>query len=145
MRYWNRLSLSVVLLSCCTTSALGTSLDSLSIADAVVLALRNNQNVKIAHLQRVVDDFDLKVAQDKFNPDVYLNANAIYEKTTYDRGSSSGEIRDERTMIESNIDIRQLLPLGTEILLRPVRYDLWYNQTGSLNEKRETSQWLASY
>lgn len=50
----------------------------MTLAEAVNVVLRSNRAVKSTYLDRVVQKFDLKVARDKFNPDVDFNSSASY-------------------------------------------------------------------
>ncbi len=51
----------------------------LTLQEAVLLAMRNNPDVKNAELQRVVDKFSLAVAHNQFFPQYQLKANAQYQ------------------------------------------------------------------
>jgi outer membrane protein TolC len=46
----------------------------LSVADSVFLALRNNRNIESAYLDRVIQRFNLKVAEDTFVPDLNIDS-----------------------------------------------------------------------
>ena len=46
----------------------------LSVADSVFLALRNNRNIESAYLDRVIQQFNLKVAEDTFVPDLNIDS-----------------------------------------------------------------------
>ncbi|KAF1029676.1 MAG: hypothetical protein GAK37_01659 [Pseudomonas sp.] len=48
---------------------------ALTLGDAVYLGLRNNPAIRSAYLQRVGQKFDLRVAEDTFNPKLALNGN----------------------------------------------------------------------
>jgi outer membrane protein TolC len=47
---------------------------TLTLGDAVYLGLRNNPAIRSAYLQRVAQKFDLRVAEDTFNPKLTLNS-----------------------------------------------------------------------
>ncbi|WPD24040.1 MAG: TolC family protein [Candidatus Electrothrix aestuarii] len=51
----------------------------MSLAEAVMLALRHSRAVERAYLDRLVQRFDLKIAQDKFLPDAYLFSSTSQE------------------------------------------------------------------
>jgi outer membrane protein TolC len=55
----------------------------LSLRDAILLALRNNPQVKSAELQRVVDKFSLEVARNEFLPQYGLEGSATYAKDNH--------------------------------------------------------------
>jgi len=58
----------------------------MSLEEAVVLALRQNRIVESAYLNRILEKFDLIVAQDEFNPrvsfNIIANQNATYNEFT---------------------------------------------------------------
>lgn len=75
-----------------------TSTLDMNLAEAVFLALRNNRNIKSAYLDRVTEKFDLKVAEDKFIPDIKLEGNIGYfEKHSRTDGNSN-------TLLAENTD-----------------------------------------
>ena len=49
---------------------------SMSLAEAVALALRQNRTVESAYLNRILEKFDLIVARDEFNPQISFNVTA---------------------------------------------------------------------
>ena len=49
---------------------------NMSLAEAVTLALRHSRTVESAYLDRLLEKFDLKTAQDKFSPDFSLFSSA---------------------------------------------------------------------
>ena len=53
----------------------------MTLAEAVTLALRHNRTVETAYLDRLLERFDLKTAQDKFSPDFFLFSSASQERT----------------------------------------------------------------
>ena len=62
--------------------SLNAQATAMTLGDAVYLGLRNNPAIRSAYLQRVAQKFDLRVAEDVFNPKLTLNS---YYRTT--RGS----------------------------------------------------------
>lgn len=54
--------------------SLNAQVTSLTLGDAVYLGLRNNPAIRSAYLQRVAQKFDLRVAEDAFNPKLTLNS-----------------------------------------------------------------------
>lgn len=62
--------------------SLNAQVTTLTLGDAVYLGLRNNPAIRSAYLQRVAQKFDLRVAEDVFNPKLTLNS---YYRST--RGS----------------------------------------------------------
>ncbi|WLH88326.1 TolC family protein [Pseudomonas sp. FP453] len=63
--------------------SLNAQVTSVTLGDAVYLGLRNNPAIRSAYLQRVAQKFDLRVAEDAFNPKLTLNS---YYRST--RGSA---------------------------------------------------------
>ena len=63
--------------------SLNAQVTTLTLGDAVYLGLRNNPAIRSAYLQRVAQKFDLRVAEDTFNPKLTLNS---YYRST--RGSA---------------------------------------------------------
>jgi len=53
-------------------------IQSLTLNEAVLLAIRNNPSVRNAHLQRVIDKFTVEIAQNEFEPNFTLNARTDY-------------------------------------------------------------------
>lgn len=58
----------------------------LTLEDAVYLGLRNHRGIRSAYLQRVGQKFDLRVAQDQFNPKLLLSAKFQDARSQNDRG-----------------------------------------------------------
>ena len=54
--------------------SLNAQVTSVTLGDAVYLGLRNNPAIRSAYLQRVAQKFDLRVAEDTFNPKLTLNS-----------------------------------------------------------------------
>jgi len=63
--------------------SLNAQVTNMTLGDAVYLGLRNNPAIRSAYLQRVAQKFDLRVAEDVFNPKLTLNS---YYRST--RGST---------------------------------------------------------
>lgn len=53
----------------------------LTLPDAVSLALRDNRNIKSAYLQRIVQKFDLRVAEDRFSPRLTLASSVLTRRS----------------------------------------------------------------
>src|SRR5215472_15710815 len=64
----------------------------LTLADSVMLALRTNRTIQIANLDRVVQKFALRVAEDKFQPHGTLAASTRYERVGNESSTSSAPI-----------------------------------------------------
>lgn len=79
----------------------------LSLTDAVAIGLRDNRNIKAAYLDRVVQKFDLVVAERRFMPVAHISAQVI-DRRADDAGSDD-------TSASGGIDGSWLLPTGATI------------------------------
>lgn len=61
----------------------------LSLAEAISLGMRSNYSIRSLKLQRLREQFDLRVAQDMFNPQLKLRATHTLSRSRSDRGRSS--------------------------------------------------------
>ena len=61
----------------------------LSLAEAVSLGLRRNYNIRSLKLQRLREKFDLRVAQDMFNPKLKLRGTHTVSRSSTNRGRST--------------------------------------------------------
>lgn len=57
-----------------TPPSLSDPLVSLTLGDTIYLALRNNPAIRSAYLQRILDKFDLQIAEDAFHPKLTLRS-----------------------------------------------------------------------
>lgn len=57
----------------------------LALADAVALALRDNRAIRSAYLERIAQKFELRVASDRFAPQLVLNARYLGNRNRQDR------------------------------------------------------------
>jgi outer membrane protein TolC len=71
---------------------------SLTLGDAVYLGLRNNSRIRSAYLQRVAQKFDLRVAEDTFNPKLTLNSYYRTAKGT-DDSSRNANLAPRATLL----------------------------------------------
>lgn len=62
---------------------------NISLGDAVFLGLRNNRSVRSAYLQRVAQKFDLRVAEDEFNPQWGLSSTYQVNRGSQDKAHQS--------------------------------------------------------
>jgi outer membrane protein TolC len=86
---------------------LGAQIIDLSLAEAVSLGLRDNSAIRSAYLQRVAQKFDLRVAQDRFNPRLSLNAGYLANRGHEERYRNR-EIAPQATLLS---------PIGTRFSL----------------------------
>ena len=87
-------------------SAKGETID-LSLADAVFLGLRGNRTIRSAYFERVAQKYDLRVAEDYFNPKLVLAGRYIATRSQ-DDGTREGNIAPITRMIT---------PIGTQLSL----------------------------
>ncbi len=74
LRYWLFLLLPT-LLGLITSNGLATpQTKQMTLDEAIALALRYNRTVESAYLERIIEKFELKVAQDEFRPDLFVSA-----------------------------------------------------------------------
>ncbi|MGJ7547178.1 TolC family protein [Pseudomonas alloputida] len=66
-------------------SALHDEPVDIDLADAVALALRDNRAIRSAYLERVAQKYDLRVAQDRFAPQLSLKARYLGNRNHADR------------------------------------------------------------
>ncbi|MFC6337979.1 TolC family protein [Pseudomonas sp. CCM 7891] len=69
--------------------SLSTQTTTLTLGDAVYLGLRNNPAIRSVYLQRVAQKFDLRVAEDIFNPKLALNGNYRANRGSADNARNS--------------------------------------------------------
>ena len=64
----------------------------LRVSDAIFLALRENRSIKSAYLNRVAQKYSLAVAEDQFNPDLFITPTLKQDssKSTVDRSTTNG-------------------------------------------------------
>ena len=85
----------------------------LTVRDVIVLALRNNRTLENARLDRSVERFALRIAEDEFRPRITLDAYADRDET---------DMVDETSGIGSSVRLR--IPTGGELAVRSRGADL---------------------
>lgn len=106
----------------------------MTLADCVFLAVRNNRSIKSAYLDRVVQKFDLKVAEDEFIPNVDVTSSVKH--------SSTGD-GDNRSYIHSGeitTTVTEKIPTGADFAFT------WTNtgartEDGGTHTDAYTSSW----
>lgn len=78
---------------------------TLTLPDVVALALRDNRAIKSAYLQRIIQKYDLTVAEDKFSPRLTLAGSALSRR---ENSASTG-------LIDMAPIVTMTTPIGTEI------------------------------
>ncbi|MCI5166526.1 MAG: TolC family protein [Candidatus Electrothrix sp. GM3_4] len=105
----------------------GQEVQSMTLAEAVTLALRHSRTVESAYLNRLLEKFDLQTAQDKFSPDFSLFSSASQ--------ASRGGASSHRTEVGGEAVLK--VPTGGEFSLswsQPVHTsesDQWIDNFGN--------------
>lgn len=81
----------------------------MTLTDCVFLALRNNRDIRSAHLDRVVQKFDLRVAEDEFVPDLTINPSVKHKST------GDGQNRSYTNQGAISATVSQKLKTGAEL------------------------------
>ena len=143
----------------------------LSLAEAVALGLRRNYSIRSLKLQRLRERFDLRVAQDQFNPQLKLRATHTFSRGTEDRTRASeaaptvsvlGEYgtrlelgwkqqlnasRNTGERQSDGLDLAVIQPLlrgaGKDVTTAPLRQARLTEQINRLNAKASVSQTLS--
>lgn len=89
----------------------------LTLADAVALGLRENRTIRGAYLQRVVDKFNLRVAEDQFTPHAQLGGSLGFNRTT-----------SAMALASLTPSVVSVTPIGTQLAFS---WDNQQNGTGS--------------
>ncbi|WP_374447130.1 TolC family protein [Stella sp.] len=86
---------------------------AISLSEAVALMLRDNRSVRSVLLSRAVDDFNLRVAEDQFNPQFALAGSAGYSRPQ----RAPGDPRPATTLSAGwTPSVSLALPYGTRIV-----------------------------
>ncbi|MBF0099367.1 MAG: TolC family protein [Desulfobacterales bacterium] len=109
----------------------------INVADAVIIALQNNIDVKSAYMDRNVQRYDLRLAEDKFTPKSGLNF-GISRSSAYDMSSSG---RTNSINHQGDYQVALTIPTGgnftftwANLAEKPeVGQDYGYNSSWSLN------------
>jgi outer membrane protein TolC len=86
----------------------------MTLAEAISLALRTNRSVQMAYLDRTVQKFDLKVAEDKFWPNVNLDGSVSRTDADYKTVKGPGRTEtDTRTdELSGAVSVIETIPTG---------------------------------
>ena len=74
--------------------SLNQEVKRITLDEAIALALRYNRTIETAYLNRLTEKFDLKVAQDKFHPDLYISS-SISQASNEKKDSLNSQIGAE--------------------------------------------------
>ncbi|WP_373874010.1 TolC family protein [Pseudomonas tohonis] len=147
---------------------LSEQMADLTLLDAVFLGLRNNRSIQSGYLRRIAEKFDLRVAEDVFNPKLYITGSYRANRNHQDRyrdgrigptatvlneygtqfalGWSKGYNDADRAGRTRNdgVDLSIIQPLlrgaGREVNTAPVRLAQLSEQANRLNLKSSVSQ-----
>jgi outer membrane protein len=98
----------------------------MSLADAVFLSLRHNRDIRTAYLERVIEKFELKVAEDKFFPDIDVTGNT---KRLDSKNDIITTIYDE----DVSVSFSEKIPTGGEFIFK-------WSVAGQQQENEEDTQ-----
>jgi len=94
----------------------------MTLAACVFLAVRHNRGIESAYLDRVVQKFDLKVAEDEFIPDLTITPSIKHQST------GDGENRTYTNSGDISAAVTQKLPTGAQFSFT------WDNTTGRTDD-----------
>lgn len=101
----------------------------MDLQEAVALALRHSNRVESAYLDRIVEKFNLKIAQDEFQPDLTFSASALYN-----------HVKDADTLAKQiGAEISLKIPTGGQFNLS------WKNDDSNQHEDRYSSSVSLSF
>ncbi|MCB2228356.1 MAG: TolC family protein [Desulfarculaceae bacterium] len=88
----------------------------MSLPEAVFLAVRGNTDIKNAYLDRVVQKFNLEVAEHKFKPDVTFDANVQRTGSDFDENQQGFEDSSDSndTQVNASATVSQRIPTGAQ-------------------------------
>jgi outer membrane protein len=106
----------------------------MTLADCVFLAVRSNRSIKSAYLDRVVQKFDLKVAEDEFIPNVDVTSSVKHSST------GDGDNRLYINSGEMSATVTEKIPTGADFTFT------WANigartEDGGAHQDAYTSLW----
>jgi len=105
----------------------GQVVKEMTLADCVFLAVRSNRSIKSAYLDRVVQKFDLRVAEDEFVPNVDVTSSVKHSST------GDGDNRSYTNSGEISASVTERIPTGADFTFT------WTN-TGARTEDGGTPQ-----
>ncbi|MCF8032826.1 MAG: TolC family protein [Desulfarculaceae bacterium] len=118
----------------------GDTLD-MSLPEAVFLAVRGNTDIKNAYLDRVVQKFQLEVAEAKFTPDVTFDANLKRSGSDYseDQDGFSDTSDTNDTQVNATASVNQTLPTGAQFTFSWQFNKTTGDTTGSYNSSDDST------
>jgi len=95
----------------------------MTLPDCIAVTLRENRTIKNSYLDRIVQKYDLRVAEDKFTPKLNLTPNISSTGSTAPLGVLGSNSSSISTTTEAAGVITELLPTGASINL-DAKYDI---------------------
>ena len=134
------------------TGSLGSEGDKIvemSLTEAVLLALRNSRTIENAYLDRVVQKFNLKVAEDEFIPNIYIDADLGRSRSDYDSvsGGQKTTSTSETTTRDVYTTLTEKIPTGADFsfVWSHSKFDSDADSSGSKSEDDiGTGSWQVS-
>ena len=118
---------------------------TMSLPEAVNIALRNNRNIKSAYLERVVQKFDLKVALDKFSPNINLSSGPSASGSGTDTEGESGTDTSSSWGLNTSIALDKLFSYGGSFSLSQSRSDQYSDASDSQGDWTGSNTWQVSF
>ncbi len=157
--YWSLLLLTVLIQSVRPLPVLATTANiapsnksvetsmELTLAEAINVALRYNRTVKSAYLDRVVQKFDLKVAEDKFKPDVTLSSSPSVSGSETRVEGATDTIKTRDKIIDLDVETVKLFKTGGQLAFSWNRSRQWTDTTTNttVEEWTRTNTWQVDF
>ena len=117
----------------------------MTLAEAINVALRLNRSVKSAYLNRVVQKFDLRVALDKFNPNVDVTAGPYYTDSSTRTAGTPQDSESNNTGLTANLAVTKMIETGGRFAFSWNRSDLWARTNLNPNNRNDTNTWTVNF
>jgi len=114
----------------------------MTVADAVLLAVRHNRTIESAYLDRVVQKFNLEVAEDKFVPNLDLDVSTDFAESTTRNGTQT---RSGSENIDTTVAVTQVIPTGGTFVFT---WDTALDKDktdGDISSKSNTDTWQVTF
>jgi outer membrane protein TolC len=95
-----------------TSGPVSVSGEKLTLEECVRVAVKENKTIKNAYLDRIVQKYDLRVAEDKFTPKMILSPGILQSATT-----TSGAGTNSSTAVDLSATATESLPTGGAVSL----------------------------
>jgi len=117
----------------------------MTLADAIAVALRSNRDVKTAYLNRVVQKFDLRVARDKFNPDINFTASPEYSSSATRTFPGGTETENTDLSLNSTLTATKKIETGGNFTFTWNRGDQWPRTNTGPNNRSDVNTWKIGF